>query len=146
MEALRTIVSRSIKDKEMATQTQSQSPNTNRDTACLQAVANTARSLVLAGWSAEDVANTARTAGSKCTPKLKDTEVDLLLTLAEGLRLPNFAPQDFSAFMKRQFPPKEPLIEGVLFKRDQISLTGRRRHGKTLFVSNLAMAGAAGRK
>lgn len=127
-------------------QTPSTTAKNNQDTACLQAVANTARSLVLAGKSPEEVANTARAGGSKCKPKLKDTEVNLLLTLAEGLRLPGFKPQDFREFMKRNFPPKEPLIEGVLYKRDQISLTGRRRHGKTQLVSNLGMAGAAGRK
>jgi hypothetical protein len=53
-------------------------------------------------------------------------------------------PQTLSAFLKRKFPPKEPLIEGVLYRRDQISLTGRRRHGKTTLLGNIAIAGALG--
>ena len=41
-------------------------------------------------------------------------------------------------------PPKEPLIEEVLYRRDRISLTGRRRNGKTTLLHNLALAAAAG--
>src|SRR4029077_14830846 len=55
-------------------------------------------------------------------------------------------PQTLSVFMQRKFPPKEPLIEGVLYRRDQISLTGRRRHGKTTLLGNLAIAGALGKE
>jgi hypothetical protein len=53
--------------------------------------------------------------------------------------------QTIGAFLKQEFPPKEPLIEGVLYRRDMISLTGRRRHGKTTFLHNLALAGALGK-
>jgi RecA-family ATPase len=53
-----------------------------------------------------------------------------------------FTPQTLEDFMGRKFPPKEALIEGVLFKRDLISLIGRRRHGKTTLVGNIALAGA----
>lgn len=55
-------------------------------------------------------------------------------------------PQTLSVFMQRKFPPKEPLIEGVLYRRDQISLTGRRRHGKTTLLGNIAIAGALGKE
>jgi hypothetical protein len=55
-----------------------------------------------------------------------------------------FRPQSVSEFLDRDFPPKEPLIEGILFRRDLISLTGRRRHGKTTLLHNLAIAGALG--
>src|SRR2546429_5714040 len=48
-----------------------------------------------------------------------------------------FEPQTVPRFMQRKFPPKEPLIEGVLYRRDQISLTGRRRHGKTTLLANI---------
>jgi hypothetical protein len=55
-------------------------------------------------------------------------------------------PQTLNVFMQRKFPPKDPLIEGVLYRRDQISLTGRRRHGKTTLLGNLAIAGALGKE
>jgi hypothetical protein len=55
-----------------------------------------------------------------------------------------FRPQSVSDFLDREFPPKEPLIEGILHRRDLISLTGRRRHGKTTLLHNLAVAGALG--
>jgi len=53
-----------------------------------------------------------------------------------------FQPQSVSDFLDRDFPPKEPLIEGILNRRDLISLTGRRRNGKTTLLHNLAVAGA----
>jgi RecA-family ATPase len=59
---------------------------------------------------------------------------------------PPFHPQSVSEFLDRQFPPKEPLIEGILYRRDLISLTGRRRNGKTTLLHNLAVAGALGRE
>jgi hypothetical protein len=49
-------------------------------------------------------------------------------------------------FLKRQFPPKEPLIEGLLHKRDFVAFGARRRHGKTTFVMDMAIAGASGAK
>src|SRR5712692_5964295 len=61
-----------------------------------------------------------------------------------GLKPLNFKAQTIDKFMESEFPPKHALIQGVLFERDLISLTGRRRHGKTLLGSNLALAGAAG--
>jgi hypothetical protein len=57
---------------------------------------------------------------------------------------PVFTPQTLDAFCTRAFPEKTPLIEHVLNRRDQISLTGRRRHGKTTLLSNIAIAGACG--
>ncbi len=47
-------------------------------------------------------------------------------------------------FLARTFPEKEPLVEGLVHKRDLVAFGARRRVGKTTFVSNLAIAGAAG--
>jgi hypothetical protein len=55
-----------------------------------------------------------------------------------------FVPQSLQRFLEKPLPPKEPLIEGILYRRDRISLTGRRRNGKTTLIHNLALAGAAG--
>lgn len=55
-----------------------------------------------------------------------------------------FKPQSLDVFIKQVLPPKEALIEGVLFKRDLIALLGRRREGKTTLVCNIALAGALG--
>jgi len=52
--------------------------------------------------------------------------------------------QDVGAFLAKTFPPKTPLIADVLYRRDRISLTGRRRHGKTTEMLNIAVAGACG--
>ena len=45
-----------------------------------------------------------------------------------------------AAFMKKDLPPKEVLIDGLLYRRDLVTLAGRRRHGKTALVLNLALA------
>jgi hypothetical protein len=42
----------------------------------------------------------------------------------------------------RHFAPKEPLLEGLLHRRDLIAMAARRRGGKTSFATNLAVAGA----
>jgi RecA-family ATPase len=43
-------------------------------------------------------------------------------------------------FLKKDLPKKEALIEGLLYRRDLVTLAGRRRHGKTALVLNLAMS------
>ena len=58
----------------------------------------------------------------------------------------NFQPQALPNFLSRQFPEKTPIIEGVLYRRDRISLTGRRRHGKTTSLMNIGLAGLMGKK
>ena len=50
--------------------------------------------------------------------------------------------QTAEAFLTRCFEEKEPLVEGLVHKRDLVALGARRRHGKTTFVLNLAIAGA----
>ncbi len=45
-------------------------------------------------------------------------------------------------YLSRQFPPKEPLLKGLLHRRDMVALGARRRHGKTSLVTNIAVAGA----
>lgn len=57
-----------------------------------------------------------------------------------------FEPQTAKRFLTRTFPDKEPLIEGVLYRRDIISLTARRRHGKTTLQQNIAVAGSERRE
>jgi len=47
-------------------------------------------------------------------------------------------------FLKRAIPPKEPLIKDLLHRRDLVTLAGRRRHGKTTFLTNLCVALALG--
>jgi hypothetical protein len=53
---------------------------------------------------------------------------------------PTAIPQTVEAFLRRKFPPKEPLIEGLLYRRDIVCFAGRRRHGKTTFLVSLATA------
>jgi hypothetical protein len=48
-------------------------------------------------------------------------------------------------FLEIEISAKEPLIEGLLCRRDIVALAGRRRHGKTSFITNLATALAQGR-
>jgi AAA domain len=48
--------------------------------------------------------------------------------------------QTLEGFFERSFPQKEPLIERLLFPRDIVAFAGRRRHGKTTFISNLVLA------
>jgi hypothetical protein len=43
-------------------------------------------------------------------------------------------------FLAKPLPKKEPLVEGLLYRRDNCTLVGRRRHGKTTLVSNLVLA------
>jgi len=49
-----------------------------------------------------------------------------------------------AAFLKQHLPPKEILIEGLLYRRDLVTLAGRRRHGKTSLILNLAVLLADG--
>jgi hypothetical protein len=42
-------------------------------------------------------------------------------------------------FIKKELPSKEALIDGLLYRRDLVTLAGRRRHGKTALVMNLAL-------
>ena len=60
-----------------------------------------------------------------------------------GVTRPSVAPtpvQTLRVFLDRSFPPKEDLITGLLHRRDMVALLGRRRHGKTTFMSNLAVS------
>lgn len=43
-------------------------------------------------------------------------------------------------FLNKNLPKKEPLVEGIIYRRDNCTLVGRRRHGKTTLVSNLVLA------
>jgi AAA domain len=43
-------------------------------------------------------------------------------------------------FLDKSLPKKEPLVEGLIYLRDNCTLVGRRRHGKTTLVSNLVLA------
>ena len=42
-------------------------------------------------------------------------------------------------FLNKPLPKKEPLVEGLLYPRDNCCLVGRRRNGKTTLVSNLVL-------
>jgi hypothetical protein len=57
---------------------------------------------------------------------------------AETTTTPPLCVQTAERFLSRKFPPKEPLIDGLLFRRDIVAFAGRRRHGKTTFLSGLA--------
>jgi hypothetical protein len=50
--------------------------------------------------------------------------------------------QTAERFLAMKLPPKESLIDGLLSRRDLITLGARRRHGKTTFVMQLACDGA----
>lgn len=43
-------------------------------------------------------------------------------------------------FLKASLPKKESLVDGLIYRRDNCTLVGRRRHGKTTLVSNLVLA------
>jgi hypothetical protein len=43
-------------------------------------------------------------------------------------------------FLSKTLPKKEPLVDGLIYRRDNCTLGGRRRHGKTTLVSNLVLA------
>jgi hypothetical protein len=43
-------------------------------------------------------------------------------------------------FLGKSLPKKEPLVEGLVYRRDNCTLVGRRRHGKTTLVSNFVLA------
>ena len=78
----------------------------------------------------------------------RKTDPVAFTTVAEEFRLTEinkveveFQRQTFDTFIAKNLPPKEELIKGVLYRRDRISLTGRRREGKTTLLSNIALAG-----
>jgi hypothetical protein len=43
-------------------------------------------------------------------------------------------------YLRREYPAKEPLIDGLIHKRDMIAFGARRRHGKTTLLTNMAVA------
>ena len=43
-------------------------------------------------------------------------------------------------YLRREYPPKEPLIDGLIHRRDMIAFGARRRHGKTTLLTNMAVA------
>jgi hypothetical protein len=47
-------------------------------------------------------------------------------------------------FLARYIATKEPLVEGLLYSREIVAAAGRRRHGKTTLLTNLAAALALG--
>lgn len=49
-------------------------------------------------------------------------------------------PSTAEEFLGLELPPKQPLIDGLLYRRDIVALAGRRRHGKTTFIFNLVAA------
>lgn len=48
-------------------------------------------------------------------------------------------------FLQAEFPPKEPIVEGLLSTRDLVTCAGRRRHGKTALLTNLCVSLALGK-
>jgi hypothetical protein len=61
-------------------------------------------------------------------------------TLATPPQQAAFSVQTAEKFLNRAIPPKEALVEGLLYRRDLVCFAGRRRHGKTTILSGLAMA------
>ncbi len=47
-------------------------------------------------------------------------------------------------FLNQTLPVKEPLVNGLLHRRDLVAVGARRRNGKTTLVLNLAIAGTTG--
>jgi hypothetical protein len=43
-------------------------------------------------------------------------------------------------YIAREFPPKEPLLKGLLHRRDLVAFGARRRGGKTTMVTNIGVA------
>lgn len=52
---------------------------------------------------------------------------------------------DLKTFLALQTPAKEPIIHGLISRRDLIGFVGRRRHGKTTFTLNLGVSIATGK-
>lgn len=52
---------------------------------------------------------------------------------------------ELAVFLEKKFPPSEPLVEGLLNRREFAGLIGRRRHGKTTILLNLALALSEGK-
>jgi hypothetical protein len=57
-----------------------------------------------------------------------------------ALKHGTFFPDTATEFLKRELPPKPPIITGLLHHRDMVALGARRRHGKTTFVIDLALS------
>ena len=47
-------------------------------------------------------------------------------------------------FLAVEIPEKEPIIDGLVHKRDLVGFGARRRHGKTSVMINMAVEGAVG--
>jgi hypothetical protein len=78
--------------------------------------------------------------------QIKSESLRNYMKAEEAKRPLPFRPQTAERFLTRTFPDKEPLIEGVLYRRDIVSLTARRRHGKTTLQQNIAVAGSEKRE
>jgi hypothetical protein len=55
-----------------------------------------------------------------------------------------FKPQSLAEFMSKTLPSKEPLIDGLLYRRDAVTLVARRRAGKTTLSSYQAIQTTTG--
>jgi hypothetical protein len=63
-------------------------------------------------------------------------------TASTGTGPPHVRAWSAEDFISHCFPPKEPLLKGLLHRRDQVAMAARRRGGKTSFAINVAVAGA----
>jgi len=62
-----------------------------------------------------------------------------------GAKLPTtYVAPTAEEFLARAYPPKEPLIEGLLHRRDLVAFGAKRRNGKTSLLTNMAVALAVG--
>jgi hypothetical protein len=61
-------------------------------------------------------------------------------TESDGTGQETLGGQTLEDFLTKERRPKRTLIEGILASRDLITLVGRRRHGKTTLIGNLALA------
>jgi hypothetical protein len=57
-----------------------------------------------------------------------------------GITPPPEPAQTLKTFWDRDFPRKDSLIESLLYRRDIVAFAGRRRHGKTTFITNLVLS------
>jgi hypothetical protein len=93
---------------------------------------------------------TARTNGkAPVTPSaifsdIKRNTIEMATPIISTPVSPFASVQTLEQFLTRKFPPKEELIEQLLYKRDQIAFVGRRRHGKTTLCANVALSLALG--
>lgn len=76
----------------------------------------------------------------RCQDEVGDGVQPMQKTQSDSDGGDNLEDWTLKSFLGKDFPPKEPLIEGLLYRRDNCMMTARRRHGKTTMALNEVLA------